>query len=92
MLKKNTKNSVKQNGAKKSRLWFWVFCAFILGGALGYTAHYLTVNWNGFFAKCPDGNKPDKNGCCAGEVYTDAGDGWMVCCPENADNCYPPIK
>ena len=86
------KQIAKQDVNKKSRLWVWVLCAFVLGGAFGYTAHYLTVNWHSFFAKCPDGNKPDKNGCCGGEIYTDAGDGWMVCCPEDADNCYPPIK
>ena len=41
---------------------------------------------------CQNGNKPDKNGCCEGEVYTDAGDGWMVCCPNGGDNCFPPIN
>ena len=41
---------------------------------------------------CEDGQKPDSNGCCAGEVYTDAGGGWMVCCPNGGDNCFPPIK
>lgn len=42
--------------------------------------------------KCPDGTKPDKNGCCAGEIYTDMGeDGWN-CCPNNYGDCFPPIK
>ena len=41
---------------------------------------------------CEDGTRPDKNGCCKGEVYTDAGGGWMVCCPNGGDNCFPPIK
>ena len=64
----------------------------VIGGAFGYAAHYLIVNWNGFFVTCTDGNRPDKNGCCAGEVYTDAGGGWMVCCPEIGENCFPPVK
>ena len=54
--------------------------------------YYLIVNWNGFFVKCLDGNRPDKNGCCTGEIYTDAGDGWMVCCPNGGENCFPPMK
>ena len=92
MKKKIVKKSVKQNTPKKSGLFIWVLIAFIIGGAFGYAAHYTIINWNGFFAVCADGNKPDKNGCCAGEIYTDAGDGWMVCCPDGGDNCFPPMK
>ncbi len=40
---------------------------------------------------CPNGESPDKNGCCDGEIYTDAGGGWMVCCPDGGDNCFPPV-
>ena len=73
-------------------LWVWLLASFCVGGMIGYTTHYLIVNWNGFFAVCTDGERPDKNGCCKGEVYTDAGDGWMVCCPKGGDNCFPPLK
>ena len=27
-----------------------------------------------------------------GDLYTDAGGGWMVCCPEFGENCFPPVK
>ena len=70
----------------------WVFFFFLLGAIVGFGAHYVVVNWNGFFATCSDGSKPDKNGCCPGEFFTDAGDGWMVCCPAGSDHCYPPMK
>ena len=92
MKKKIVKKPIKQKSSPKSKLWMFVLAAFILGGSFGYVAHYLVINWDGFFVKCPDGNRPDKNGCCAGEVYTDAGDGWMVCCPDGGDNCFPPMK
>lgn len=85
-IKRNNKNTTKSN------LWLWIFIAFLFGGCVGYGLHYSIVNWRGFFAVCSDGNRPDKNGCCAGEVYTDAGDGWMVCCPNGGDNCFPPMK
>lgn len=87
------KEKINKTGTtKKSRRWVWIVVAFILGIGIGYTAHYLVVNWHSFFVTCPNGNKPDKHGCCAGEVYTDAGGGWMVCCPDGGDNCFPPIK
>lgn len=90
MKKKNIKKTVKEN--KKCYPMILVLLALVLGGVIGYVTHYTIVNWNGFFATCPDGNRPDKNGCCAGEVYTDAGDGWMVCCPDGGNNCFPPMK
>ena len=98
MKKKTAKKAIIKSTpvkAKKSKLWIWVVLAFVFGGLVGFTAHYTIVNWNRIFGeqlKCDDGNKPDKNGCCAGEVYTDAGGGWMVCCPNGGDNCFPPIK
>lgn len=92
MKKKTVKKNVKQNTPKKSKSWVWILVAFIIGFGAGYATYYLIINWNGFFVTCPDGNKPDKNGCCAGEIYTDAGDGWMVCCPDGGDNCFPPMK
>ena len=90
MKKKVIKKSSNQN--IKCHKWLWLVLAFVLGGFIGYTTHYLIENWDGFFVTCPDGARPDKNGCCAGEVYTDAGDGWMVCCPDGGDNCFPPMK
>ena len=87
---KQTRQPKQKTG--DSVLWFWVVLAFLFGGIVGYATHYTLINWNGFFVTCPDGNKPDKNGCCAGEVYTDAGDGWMVCCPDGGENCFPPMK
>lgn len=90
-MKKVTAKNMKTSTTKR-KLWWWIICAFIFGGVVGYASHYVIVNWNGFFATCPNGARPDKNGCCAGEIYTDAGDGWMVCCPEGAENCFPPVK
>lgn len=88
---KKTQNK-SENTQCKCRIWIWVVGAFLLGLLMGCVVHYTAVNWNGFFATCPNGVKPDKNGCCAGETYTDAGDGWMVCCPEDGENCFPPVK
>lgn len=92
MKKKIVKKSVNKNVSKTSKFWILILSVFILGGVIGYATHYLVINWDGFFVTCPDGNKPDKNGCCAGEIFTDAGDGWMVCCPDGGDNCFPPMK
>lgn len=86
------KKVIQKPTKQKCHKWLWLVLVFLLGGFVGYTTHYLIENWNGFFVTCPDGARPDKNGCCAGEVYTDAGDGWMVCCPDGGDNCFPPMK
>ena len=41
---------------------------------------------------CEDGNPPDANGCCAGEIYTDMGEQGFNCCPpEVGADCFPPI-
>lgn len=40
---------------------------------------------------CEDGNPPDANGCCAGEIYTDMGEQGFNCCPETGGDCFPPI-
>ena len=40
---------------------------------------------------CEDGNPPDPNGCCAGEIYTDMGDQGFNCCPQAGGDCFPPI-
>ena len=89
------KKTVKQTLSKPVCVcdnWPRIILALFLGCFIGYVAHYMIVNWHSFFVTCPDGNRPDKNGCCGNEIYTDAGDGWMVCCPEGGDNCFPPIK
>ncbi len=97
---KKIKNMNKNQS--KSRTVFWIVLAFVVGYGVGYATHYLIVNWHSLFVSCPNesnpelccpnGSKPDKHGCCNGEVYTDAGGGWMVCCPDGGDNCFPPIK
>ncbi len=38
---------------------------------------------------CADGGAPDMYGCCAGEIFTDMGDGVAACC--NDDECFPPM-
>ena len=87
------KSSVKQPIVQhKCCSYLWIVLAFLGGFVIGYSTYYTVINWHGFFATCPNGESPDKNGCCAGEVYTDAGDGWMVCCPDGGDNCFPPVK
>ena len=95
MKKKIVKKSAKPTKEQTPRTcnaMKWMAVAFVLGGILGYAVHYSVANWNGFFVTCFDGTRPDKNGCCAGEVYTDAGNGWMVCCPNGGDSCFPPMK
>ena len=93
-MKKKTlkKVSHKESVPRKCRVWLWVLIALLSGFVIGYATHYTIINWHGFFAVCPNGDSPDKNGCCSGEVYTDAGDGWMVCCPDGGDNCFPPVR
>ena len=94
MKNKNIKKSVKEQTQKNCgcKSWIWIVVAFVLGGLIGCATYYVVDNWNGFFVTCGDGARPDKNGCCAGEVYTDAGNGWMVCCPDGGDSCFPPLK
>ena len=43
---------------------------------------------------CADGSKPNKYGCCKGEVFKDLGDAVFACCPKGGEDadCYPPIK
>ena len=40
---------------------------------------------------CSDGNMPDGNGCCAGEVFTYMDDGTYACCVDDTDSCFPPM-
>lgn len=37
-------------------------------------------------------DKPDENGCCPGEKYTDMGELGFNCCPEDGNTCYPPME
>lgn len=42
---------------------------------------------------CGDGTKPNRYGCCTGEVFKDLGDDGFACCPKNNDGlCFPPLK
>ncbi len=41
---------------------------------------------------CADGNAPDRNGCCTGEVFTDMEDGTFACCTPDGVDCFPPMN
>ncbi len=42
---------------------------------------------------CVDGTKPNKFGCCEGELFKDLGNAVFACCPKEGDGeCFPPIK
>lgn len=40
---------------------------------------------------CSDGTAPDINGCCSGEQLMDMGDGTLMCCGTETDECFMPI-
>lgn len=40
---------------------------------------------------CDDGTAPDGYGCCAGEVYSDVGNGESACCNTSGE-CFTPLK
>lgn len=40
---------------------------------------------------CDDGAAPDEYGCCAGEVYSDVGNGETACCNTSGE-CFTPLK
>ena len=82
------KRMTKKNLQNLHRIIF----AFFVGCFVGYMTHYFVVNWKNFFLTCIDGSRPDENGCCVGEVYTDTGDGIMACCQSDGEKCLPPIK
>ncbi|MBP3545429.1 MAG: hypothetical protein J6J82_03945 [Alphaproteobacteria bacterium] len=90
------KKTVKKTTTKKtnkSTSWFALILSFALGAMFGILI-YANIDMFSFgsSAKCLDGTNPDKNGCCAGEVYTDMGDLGYNCCPESGGDCFPPIK
>ncbi len=42
---------------------------------------------------CGDGTKPNKFGCCTGEVFKDLGNTKFACCPKSGEGlCFPPMK
>ncbi|MBQ2017005.1 MAG: hypothetical protein II208_00560 [Alphaproteobacteria bacterium] len=41
---------------------------------------------------CADGSKPNKYGCCSGELFKDLGNAVFACCPKEGGDCFPPIK
>ena len=41
---------------------------------------------------CADGAKPNKYGCCDGEVFKDLGNLVFACCPKDGGDCYEPIE
>lgn len=41
---------------------------------------------------CDDGSAPDVHGCCAGEVFSDMGNGTTACCIDGTDTCFPPLE
>ena len=41
---------------------------------------------------CPDGNKPNRFGCCAGERFKEVGKMQYACCPKDGDgDCFEPL-
>lgn len=40
---------------------------------------------------CPDGNKPNRFGCCTGEKFTDMGNLEFACCVDETNECFPPV-
>ena len=42
---------------------------------------------------CPDGAKPNRFGCCAGERFKEVGPMQYACCPKEGDgDCFEPLK
>lgn len=41
---------------------------------------------------CPDGNKPNRFGCCAGERFKEVGKMQYACCPKDGEgDCFEPL-
>lgn len=91
-MKKTVKKTTSKKSAKKTS-WFSSVAFFALGVILGILV-YANIDALSFgeLPKCLDGTNADKNGCCAGEVYTNMGDLGYNCCPESGGDCFPPIK
>lgn len=41
---------------------------------------------------CSDGTKPNKFGCCAGEIFKDLGNATFACCKKDGEECFPPMQ
>lgn len=41
---------------------------------------------------CGDGSKPNKFGCCTGEIFKDLGNAQFACCKKDGDECFPPMN
>ena len=41
---------------------------------------------------CGDGTKPNKFGCCTGEIFKDLGNATFACCKKDGDECFPPMN
>ncbi len=84
----------KENKMNKKSLFIDIVC-FIFGVFIGYLCAVCIENnahRTSYVSLCNDGSKPDSNGCCPGETYTDLGDLGFNCCPEGDGDCYPPIR
>lgn len=41
---------------------------------------------------CGDGTKPNKFGCCTGEIFKDLGNATFACCKKDGEECFPPMN
>jgi len=41
---------------------------------------------------CGDGTKPNKFGCCTGEIFKDLGNATFACCKKDSNECFPPMN
>ncbi len=71
-----------------------IIISFFIGFGLGILTWANRDAMSASSATCADGSRPDKHGCCAGEVYTDMGDLGFNCCPGDSEDsdCFPPLK
>ncbi len=64
----------------------------ILGPAETEEEKYARIAANLDAGLCPDGEAPNKFGCCKGEVFKDLGNLEFACCPDSGGDCFPPMK
>ncbi|MBR5625230.1 MAG: hypothetical protein IKW67_00405 [Alphaproteobacteria bacterium] len=78
---------------KKTKFCFILIITFFVGCLTGaFVWHNRNVFSFSELPMCEDGNEPDKNGCCLGEIYTDMNDLGFNCCPEVGGDCFPPLR
>ncbi len=41
---------------------------------------------------CPNGDAPNRFGCCAGEKFMELENMVFACCPDGGGDCFPPLK